>query len=117
MKYMSRFLRSKAFSVVLALCLVSLSVGLNFRRDASRVVRDRLESVWPSLMPMPEADRAALVKSAFACGLSSRSAQTVVPPQLVLNCLRDGADSFRSTDPKTAAVVVRLVSESRRSLR
>ena len=62
-------------------------------------MRGRLELRWVDLMTLPERDRAAIVKAAFACDLLEHSAATAGSVEA---CVREGAGKMGVKLPEGA---------------
>lgn len=75
---------------------VSMNMAHKAGSEAGTLARERLELVWPSLMAMPEADRALIVGLAMSCRMEQRPAE----PREVVACLREAAADPHAILPK-----------------
>jgi hypothetical protein len=84
--------------VVVAVIALGLAtkIGHMAGEDAGGRAKDRLQLVWPSLMAMPEGDRALIVGLAMSCRLEERPAE----PREVVACLREAAADPNAMLPK-----------------
>lgn len=85
---------------VAAVAVIALGVATKIGHmagvDAGGRAKDRLELVWPSLMTMPEGDRALIVGLAMSCHLEERPANA----RDVVACLREAAADPKAMLPK-----------------
>lgn len=83
-------------AVAVAGSAVALKIAHTAGADAGGRAKDRLQMVWPSLMAMPDQDRALIVGLAFSCRLEQRPAE----PREIVACLREAAADPNATVPK-----------------
>ncbi|AMR77951.1 hypothetical protein [Cupriavidus nantongensis] len=76
-------------ALVLAVALIGQFLGTMAGNADGERAKVRLEIVWPSLMSMPQEDRALLVGLAMSCRLERRQAEA----DEVVDCLRQAASS------------------------
>lgn len=76
--------------------VVATKIGHKAGADAAALARDRLQLVWPSLMTMPEEDRALIVGLAMTCELERQPLE----PRDVVACLRSAAADPHAMLPK-----------------
>lgn len=86
---------SVAAVAVIALGLAT-KIGHMAGMDAGSRAKERLQLVWPSLMSMPEGDRALIVGLAMSCRLEERPANA----REVVACLREAAVDPKAMLPK-----------------
>lgn len=92
--------RAKQFLAIALLAGISFSVVIKLSHragaEAGALAKDRLQLVWPSLMTMPDEDRALIVGLAMSCRLEQRPAQS----SDVVTCLREAAADPHAILPK-----------------
>ncbi|KWW32422.1 hypothetical protein AU374_06022 [Cupriavidus metallidurans] len=85
-------------AVVLVVALIGQFIGTFEGNADGERAKVRLEIVWPSLMSMPQEDRALLVGLAMSCHLERRPAEAGE----IVDCLRQAANSPDAILPKGA---------------
>jgi hypothetical protein len=76
--------------------VAALNVGRWTGADAGQRSLDRLQLVWPSLLAMPEQDRALLAGLAMTCRLEQRDKE----PKEVIGCLREAVNDDNPILPR-----------------
>jgi hypothetical protein len=95
LRYVITLLVTSAALYLLATSIASW-VGSTAASHAADRSRERLELVWPSLMTMPQSDRALVVSLAMTCDLEARPARAAD----VIACLRSAVDDTHAIFPK-----------------
>lgn len=85
-----------AVVMITVFAVVIIFVGKRSGAATGAQVKDRVELVWPSLMSMPDSDRALLAGFAMTCRLEQKP-QSVAS---VIACLRDAAADPDAIKPK-----------------
>lgn len=71
--------------------LLATTIGRSAGEASGTLTRERLETVWPSLMQMPVRDRAVLVGLAMTCELHRREFDASDARGQVVGCLTEAA--------------------------
>lgn len=101
---MSRHMNRRAVKFLLPMGIVVLCIfaalsywtGQNSGRKSGEQTKTRLELVWPSLMTLPETDRALLAGLSMTCQMEQRPKQAAE----VIGCLRMAAGDPDAIRPK-----------------
>jgi hypothetical protein len=100
---MSRHMNRRAVKFLLPMGIVILCIfaalywtGQNSGRKSGEQTKARLELVWPSLMTLPETDRALLAGLSMTCQMEHRPIEAAE----VIVCLREAASNPDAVRPK-----------------